>query len=643
MDSQGRDRTGPLGGAAVWQRRLWQRLAFILADAAVIVLALYLAFVLRFDGAIPTRYAPVFGWIVLFALAIKLPIFAALRMYRFVWAYVGIVEVTNAFLACLFGSLALGAVLFALHDWARLSGIPRSILAIDFALVLIGVVGIRLSKRLLGQARQRGTRQGHGRRALIVGAGDAGAQLVRAMQSERETTFWPIGLVDDDPAKQGASIHGVRVLGRRDRLPELIRSQRAEAVIIAMPSAPSAVIRETVNLARQGEAREVKIVPFLSELYTGEVKVSEVREIEPEDVLGREPVAIDPSALERFLKGKTVLVTGAAGSIGSELCRQILRFAPRRLLALDIDETGLFHLERDLDRRFPAQDTSVLIADVRDPLRIKSVFSSEEPHVVFHAAAYKHVPLMEAFPEEAVKTNVFGTRILAEAARDAGSEAFVLISTDKAVNPTSVMGATKRLAEMVVLTLLAGTQTRGVAVRFGNVLGSRGSVLPVFMEEIRHGGPVTVTHPDMRRYFMTTAEAVLLVLQAATMGHGGEVFLLDMGEPVRILDLAKDLIRFHNLEPDRDIPIVFTGIRPGEKLFEEVLTAEEGAEMTAHRRVFVARLSSSEDSARIDASLEELRDAAEVGEKDGILSILRALVPTYQTTPASSDPSSTKT
>jgi len=624
-------------------RRLWQTLAFVLADTAVIVLALYFAFVLRFDGTIPARYVSFFGWIVLFALAIKIPIFAALRMYRFVWAYVGVVEVTNAFLACVFGSLALGAVLFALRDWSRLSGMPRSILAIDFALVLIGVVGIRLSKRLLGQARRSGSKQSHGRRTLIVGAGDAGAQLVRAIQSEKQVTFWPIGLVDDDRAKQGAAIHGVRVLGQRDRLPELIRSHRAEAVIIAMPSAPSAVIRETVSLARQGGAHEVKIVPFLSELYTGEVKVSEVREIEPEDLLGREQVAIDPSALERFLKGKIVLVTGAAGSIGSELCRQILRFAPRRLLALDMDETGLFHLQRDLARRFPAQDPAIVIADVRDSLRMKSVFSSEKPHIVFHAAAYKHVPLMEAFPEEAVKTNVFGTRILAEAARDAGSEAFVFISTDKAVNPTSVMGATKRLAEMLVLTRLSGTRTRGMAVRFGNVLGSRGSVLPVFLEEIRHGGPVTVTHPDMRRYFMTTAEAVLLVLQAATMGHGGEVFLLDMGEPVRILDLAKDLIRFHNLEPDRDIPIVFTGIRPGEKLFEEVLTAEEGAEMTAHKRVFVARLSSLGDPAHLDSLLEQLHDQAEAGTGDGILSLLHVLVPTYRSGPGSSDPSSPRT
>ena len=628
------------GLCSSWFRspRFWQTLAFVLADAAVIVLALYLAFVLRFDGTIPARYVSFFGWIVLFALAIKIPIFAALRMYRFVWAYVGVVEVTNAFLACFFGALALGAVLFALHDWPLLSGVPRSILAIDFALVLIGVVGIRLSKRLLRQARRSGAKQSHRRRALIVGAGDAGAQLVRAIQGERQAAFWPIGFVDDDPGKRGVAIHGVRVLGPRDRLPDLIRSHRAEAVIIAMPSAPSAVIRETVNLARQGEAREVKIVPFLSELYTGEVKVSEVREIEPEDLLGREQVAIDTHALERFLAGKAVLITGAAGSIGAELCRQVLRFKPRRLLALDFDETGLFHLERELGRRFPERDFAISVGDVRDRGRIVELFRAESPEVVFHAAAYKHVPLMEAFPGEAVKTNVFGTKVLASVARESGVAAFVFISTDKAVNPTSVMGATKRLAEMVVLTELGGTPTRGMAVRFGNVLGSRGSVLPVFAEQIRHGGPVTVTHPDMKRYFMTTAEAVLLVLQAAAMGRGGEVFLLDMGEPVRILDLAKDLIRFHNLEPDRDVPIVFTGVRPGEKLFEEVLTAEEGAEMTAHKLVFVAKLEPPGDRTRLDDGLGRLREAAEIGTKDAVLSLLRALVPTYRNEPAASAP-----
>jgi len=610
--------------------RFWQTLAFVLADAAIITSSLCLAFVLRFDGGIPERYVPVFAWTVLFALGVKVPILATLRMYRFVWSYVGLVEVLNAFLACAFGSLALSAVLFLLRDWPPLSGMPRSILAIDFAFTLIGVGGVRLSKRAFHQARRRGVHQGLGRRTLIVGAGDAGEQLVRAILGEKRAGFWPVGFVDDEPGKLGLVIHGVRVLGRRDRLPELIRSQRAEAVIIAMPSAPSTAIRETVSLARKGEVREVKIIPFLSELYTGEVKVSEVREVEPEDLLGREQVAIDTHALERFLEGKSVLVTGAAGSIGAELCRQVLRFKPRRLLALDFDETGLFHLERELGRRFPERDFAISVGDVRDRKRVEAVFRTESPQVVFHAAAYKHVPLMEAFPGEAVKTNVFGTKVLASVARESGAATFVFISTDKVVNPTSVMGATKRLAEMVVLTELGGTPTRGMAVRFGNVLGSRGSVLPTFEDQIRHGGPVTVTHPDMKRYFMTTAEAVLLVLQAATMGRGGEVFLLDMGEPVRILDLAKELIRFHNLEPDRDVPIVFTGVRPGEKLFEEVLTAEEGAEMTAHKRVFVAKLVPPGDRTRLDDGLGRLREAAETGTKDAVLSLLRALVPTYR-------------
>ncbi len=616
-----------------WRSRLriGRKAAFLLADAAILVLSLYLAFLLRFDGHIPSRYLSMFFWMLLLALAVKIPVLVLFRMYRFSWAYVGMEELYNTALATAVGSLALAAVFFLLRHSPTFSGVPRSVLAIDFAFTLIGAGGIRLSKRIATHAVLR-TREGlqkQGRPTLIVGAGEAGEQLLRGILREKRTGFWPVGFVDDDPAKKGLSIHGVPVLGPKERLPEFVHSKQAETVIIAMPSAPSRAIREAVELARKGGAQEVKIIPFFSELYTGELKVSEIREIQPEDLLGREPVSIDTQAIGHFLYDKAVLVTGAAGSIGSELCRQILRFGADRVFTLDIDETGLFHLEQDLQRRFPGDKVEILVGDVRDRVKMKAIFQRYHPQVVFHSAAYKHVPIMEACPEEAIKTNVFGTHIVVEEACRAGTEAFVLISTDKAINPASVMGASKRVAEMVVLGEEQNEATRVMAVRFGNVLGSRGSVLPLFMDQIKRGGPVTVTHPEMRRYFMTTAEAVLLVLQAAAMGQGGEVFVLDMGKPVKILDLAKEVIRFHGLKPDEDIPVVYTGIRPGEKLFEELLTAEEGTDATSHEQIFVARIGTPWNQEQLDKALEQLRLAMDEADRSRIVSCLQTLVPTY--------------
>jgi FlaA1/EpsC-like NDP-sugar epimerase len=586
--------------------RIYRWLVFLSADSVVVAVAVYLAFFLRFEGEIPARYVAILRRMVPIALAVKLPIFLVFRTYRFAWAYVGLEEIVNVVLACGVGSLALAALPFSFQHGLGLAGLPRSVLVIDFAFTLLGVVGIRLSKRTVSHLLSRGTGCRGARRALVVGAGEAGEQLVRSLKRDGKPGFWPIGFVDDSPRKLGVSIRGVPVLGPRSQLPKLLRLKSVDTVIIAMPSAPSRVIRETVELARKGGAKEIKVVPFLSELYTGELRVSDMREVRPEDILPREPASVDLRAVDRFLRGKKVLVTGAAGSIGSELCRQILRFSPAQLLAVDFDETGLFNLELDLFKLFPKADVQVIVADIRDRAKMWSVFHRESPDLVFHAAAYKHVPMMENYPEEAVKTNIFGTQVVVQTACRVGVEAFVLISTDKAVNPVSMMGMSKRVAEMTTLAVGQGTSTRCMAVRFGNVLGSRGSVIPTFLEQIRRGGPVTVTHPDMKRYFMTTSEAVLLVLQAATVGNGGEVFVLDMGEPVKILDIAKDLIRFHGLEPDEDIPIVFTGIRPGEKLFEELLTAEEGTQATRYEQIFVAKMNGELPSEVLQAKLHEL-------------------------------------
>jgi FlaA1/EpsC-like NDP-sugar epimerase len=525
-----------------------------------------------------------------FALVIKLLVFQVFHIYRFSLSYIGFEELINTATACVIASISLASMLFIFQTYPALNGFPRSIIAIDFAFTVLGISAIRSIKRSTRYLRTRRNAHPHGQRTFIVGAGDAGELLVRSLIHEENATYWPVGFLDDELRKQGTAIHGVPILGPRSLLPGLIKSQGVNTILIAMPSAPSLVIKETVNIARKGGATDIKILPFLSELYTGEFRISDIREVRPEDVMPRETVSIDLGSVENFLNGKKVLVTGASGSIGSELCRQVLRFTPAKILALDFDETGLFNLENELTRLFPKKKVQIIVGDIRDKPKMHLIFQRERPQVVFHAAAYKHVPMMETYPEEAAKTNVFGTQILIEEAQKAEAEAFVLISTDKAVNPVSVMGMTKRVAEIISLAVGIGATTRCIVVRFGNVLGSRGSVIPTFMEQIGRGGPVTVTHPDMERYFMTIPEAVLLVLQAGTMGKGGEVFILDMGKQVKILDIAKELIRFHGLEPDKDIPIVFTGVRPGEKLFEELHTADEGIETTTHRQIYIAKM-----------------------------------------------------
>ncbi len=588
--------------------KLHRRAAFTFIDAVLIILSIYLSFLTRFEGSIPPRYHYMLMQILPLVLIIKLSVFHIFRIYRFSWTYIGLEEILNTAIASAVASLSFAAILFIVHTWPVFSGFPRSVIAIDFAFTLIGMMGIRLSKRSVRCLRSRLSPTPNSRRTIIVGAGAAGEMVVRALLQDGGDAYWPIGFVDDDIKKQNISIHGVPVLGPRSQLPYIIKSERIEAVLIAMPSAPRSVIKETVDISRKVGIKDIKIIPFLSELYTGKLNVSDIRDVRPEDVLPREPVSVDLKALEDFLKGKKVLVTGAAGSIGSELCRQVLRFQSAELLALDFDETGLFNLENNLRNIFPDKAIKIIVGDIRDKDKMHLVFQRECPEVVFHAAAYKHVPMMEAYPEEAVKTNVFGTHVVVEEAQKVGSEAFVLISTDKAVNPVSIMGMTKRVAEIITQAFGNRGSTRCVAVRFGNVLGSRGSVIPTFLEQIREGGPVTVTHPDMERYFMTIPEAVLLILQAGAMGRTGEVFVLDMGKPVKILDIARELIRFHGLEPDQDIPIVFTGIRPGEKLREDLLTAEEGVAATTHKQIYIAKMCNSTSQDILQMRLEILRN-----------------------------------
>jgi len=600
----------------------------LLADALLVTLALYGAFLLRFDGQIPSIWLEAAKIFLLMDLGIKLPIFHLLGLYRMSWAHVSFRELLSVFLAVSLSSSLLGTIFFLFSreqiiPWTP----PRSVLILDYVLSLLLLGGLRSAKRIQLGMSSRFSPQGH--RVLLVGAGDAGDQILRAMLRDTNSSYSPVGFVDDDPAKQGIWLHGIPVLGKRTQIPEIVHKYGIQEMLISMPSAPSRVIRETVDLGRRAGLQQIKIIPGMHELMSGRLGLSDIREVRPEDLLGRELVRIEPRRIESYLKDKTVLVTGACGSIGSELCRQIAKFAPKELLALDQDETRLFYLDQEFQDKPIHTKFQTIIADIRDRTKLEHIFARHGPQVIFHAAAYKHVPLMEAYPDEAVKNNIFGTRNVAEAAQKGGAEKFVLISTDKAVNPTSVMGATKRVAEMIVQVLNHRGTTKYAAVRFGNVLGSRGSVIPIFQEQIKRGGPVTVTHEDMQRYVMVASEAASLVLQAGAMSQGGEVFVLNMGAPIKIVDLARELIRLSGYEPDKDIPIVFTGLRPGEKFSEELLTVEEGAMATQHEQIFMARMEAAPKCDLLWEQLHRLEKLASQGSNRQIIPLLQEMVSTY--------------
>jgi len=575
-------------------------------DAIIILASLTAAYWLRFEFRIPSQYLSEIWRPLLLAMGIKIPVFLGFRIYRYSWRNIGLDELANTAMACVAATAALASVDLIFRDVQSWMTMPRSILGIDFVICLLAILGARISRRLFIHTFSATRRQG--KRTLVVGAGDAGSELIRAL--EMDDAYAVVGLLDDNPDKQGQIIRNVSVTGDRKALPREIGRTNASTVLIAMPSAPVHVIRETIELARSAGIRDVKIIPQLSELYTGIVTTSALRDVRPEDVLRRDPVRVDTEGVSKYVVGQAVLVTGASGSIGSELCRQLLKFGASRLIAVDFNETGLFYLESDLRQR------------------IGRILQQEKPHAVYHAAAYKHVPMMEAFPCEAVKTNVMGTNNVLRAACDADVDAFVLISTDKAVAPTSVMGTTKRIAELLVRNQQS-ERTRCMTVRFGNVLGSRGSVLKTFQDQVEARQPVTVTHPDMTRFFMVTSEAVQLVLQASVIGRSGQVLVLDMGEPVRIVELAEDVIRFYGLEPNVDLPIVFTGMRPGEKLFEELLTADEGSEATAHKQLSIAHL--ERPTTEWLEALAQLSIGATQGDDTVVLELLHSMVPQFET------------
>jgi len=607
-----------------------RKTAFIIADMALIAFAFWFAFFLRFDGRIPNtypdQYYQVLKMIIILAWFFIIPVFYSQKLYSFSWSYVSSGELISLIGATTLSFLFLTITLYVSAFFPFFKGFPRSTLVISYFLVVSLCGGIRISKRVYLQLFKKNNIKIKSN-VLIVGAGDAGEQIARNILASKNSAYELIGFVDDNSSKQGVIIHGKKVLGKIEDILALSKKMEIKELIIALPSANSETIRGAVELGRKAGIKKIKIVPTVSEMISGEITLKNLREVQVEDLLGREPVFLDVKAIENLIKGKKVLITGAAGSIGSELCRQTAKFEPSVLIIFDQDETGVFNISRELEDKFPFLKINSIVGDIKNKGKINKVFELEKPNIVFHAAAYKHVPLMEKNFDEAIKNNVFGTKNVAEASLNFGAEKFIFISTDKAVNPVSIMGFTKRAGEIICRMLCQKNGVKFISVRFGNVLDSRGSVIPIFREQIRKGGPVEVTHPEMKRYFMLTSEAVLLVMQAGAMGQGGEVFVLDMGKPIKILELAKEMIRFSGFEPDKDMPIVFTEPRPGEKLFEEILTAEEGTVATKNQKIFSAKTSDlALNEKKLEYILNRLKNIADNGNKEEIIKIFREMI-----------------
>jgi len=590
----------------------------IVIDMTIVAMIPIMALFIRFEGMIDSHYFDVLFKNMPMIIIIRLSTFYLFGLYNRLWRYASINELLAI---CSAVTVSSGIIFVGMAIMG--SPLPRSVHFLSW-FFNIGFIGAsRLVLRIIHYLRQKQTKECA--KVLIIGAGDAGAMIAREINHRYAGTKQLIGFIDDDHYKNKQRLFGVQVLGNRQDIKRIVNEQNIDEIIIAMPSAGGGIIREIIQECKPTKCA-LKILPGIYELIDGNVTVQQLRKVEVEDLLGRDAVKLDVEEIAIYLKDKRVLVTGAGGSIGSELCRQIAKISPSSLILLGKGENSIYEINSELREKYKNLNIQPIIADVRDKERIHAIFAEFEPQVVFHAAAHKHVPLMESQPMEAVRNNIFGTKTVAEAADRFGAEAFVMISTDKAVNPTSVMGATKRVAELVIQNLSKLSQTKFVAVRFGNVLGSRGSVIPLFKKQIAKGGPLTITHPDMTRYFMTIPEASQLVLQAGAIAKGGEVFVLDMGEPVKIVDMACDLIELSGLVPHKDIKIEFSGLRPGEKLFEELLTAEEGTASTKHKKIFVASLKDVDEEKlqRGLMALQAVKDSREV------IQALENLLPTYQ-------------
>jgi FlaA1/EpsC-like NDP-sugar epimerase len=603
----------------------YRSLLIFFSQVCSIVFTYYVSFLLRLDGNLSAADRSLFWKTLPLLLIIKLLLFYRFGLMHGWWCYVGMSDLWEISKASFFSFCAIvGLLQFGL----RPAGYPRSVPLIDLFLTIMVVGGARFVVRAYTERVSTCSSQ---RPTLVIGAGKAGSNLMRELKQNSQLSYNVVGFVDDDPSKKGIKIHGVKVLGSTDILDDLIAKYQIECVLIAIPSARGRQVAEILRKVRECRV-EFKILPAIGELIDKPTFLKQVRRLKLEDLLNRQPVQLDLAKINAKLANKTLLITGAGGSIGSELTRQLAALGPRQLVLLERSENDLFKLAHELQGHFPKLDYAPVLGDILDVAFLRDVFATYRPQSVFHSAAYKHVPMMEMNCFQAVTNNIFGTYNVAMMARKYSADDFVLISSDKAVNPTNVMGVTKRVAELIILAL-QGDCTRFQAVRFGNVLGSNGSVVPIFEQQIANGGPITVTHPDARRYFMTIPEAVQLVLQASSMGQGGEIFVLDMGEPIRIVDLVRNLIRLSGLDPDRDINVVFTGLRPGEKLFEELRRDDERMNRTAHGKINVLCTGEMPTFEQLSSWLQELTSLVEAKNVHGLISKLKAIVPEYSPSP----------
>ncbi len=613
---------------AWWIGLLSRRIQYGL-DLVILAIAFVLSYFFRFDFVM-TEEQMIRGLIQMpFVVLIQFTVLTLAGVHSFIWRYIGMSEVRSFVNAAIWSLMPLLVFRITLPDKLQGLRVPLSIILMDAVLAFGGIVGLRVLRRALYEQyeKQRESARSNGLKkpVLLIGAGRAGVLAAKEILGRGDMGLEIKGFVDDDRSKHGLMIQGVRVHGGTGELPHLVRELGIDHVVITIATASGNNIRRIIEICEEIPVR-VRIIPGLYEILEGTVEISRIRDVQIEDLLGRETIQLDEESMRDFLAGKTVMVTGAGGSIGSELARQAARFLPSRLLLVERAEFALFNIDREIGDSHPDLAITSLVVDVGDEVGMQAVFSQYRPQVVLHAAAHKHVPIMEANAPEAVKNNILATRVLGEMAGRFGAEAFVLISTDKAVRPTSIMGATKRVSELVVQALDQRYATRYVAVRFGNVIGSAGSVIPIFQDQIRRGGPVTVTHPEMMRYFMTIPEAAQLVLQAGTMGEGGEIFILDMGEPVRILDIARDIITLSGLRPYEDIDIVFTGVRPGEKLFEELAINEEGVTKTRHPKIFIGKIAAYPER-KVRLMVERLSSLASAGNERELRRNLNACLP----------------
>lgn len=598
-------------------------------DIVFLIASLYFALLLRFDFKVPQEY-----WLFLKLSIVPVVVITLLcnkffNLYNSIWKYASIEELIS-----IVYSVSLANVIFILYSYLvnyrflenRYYRFPFPVHIIFWILSVVALGGTRFTYRLIEDNKDNMALKKQKTKLLIIGAGDASALYIKEIKRHQDLNYDIVGLIDDDPSKRGRLINGIKVLGGRNRIIDICNKKNVEEIILAIPSADLQTKRDIVNICKNTDCK-LKTIPGLYEIIDGKVNITKLRDVNIEDLLGREEVKLNSENINKYIKDKAILVTGGGGSIGSELCRQIARFNPKKLLILDIYENNVYDVQMELNHNHPDIDKEVIIASIRDEKRLRDIFEKYRPDVVFHAAAHKHVPLMEANPAEAIKNNVIGTYNVLKCSHDFKVKKFVQISTDKAVNPTNIMGATKRFCEIMVQAFDKISSTEYVAVRFGNVLGSNGSVIPLFKKQIAHGGPVTVTHPEINRFFMTIPEAAQLVIQAGAIADGGEIFVLDMGEPVKIVDLARDLITLSGYKPDVDIKIEYTGLRPGEKLYEELLMDEIALTSTEHNKIFVEKPNGI-DINYVEKSIEEFRNVTKMS-KEEIFELVEKKVPTY--------------